>query len=79
MATRKRVWIDTTITESTADAGQDFQDLSENSSEVDFKGWTMVRMLISLSFLPATPVVDSLDYQQMFAGIGMVSDEATVA
>jgi len=70
------IWGDSILTESTPTGTQDSAILTDKFADDDFKGWTLARMIVDLTVLPAALGVDSIDVSQMFMGIAMVSQEA---
>ncbi len=76
---RKRIWAENVVNESTTSSGADTLDLTAGLGEIDFKGYTLVRMIIDLTLGPLVFAANSLDSQRMSLGVAMVSDEAAIA
>jgi len=75
VANRRRQWQDFVITESIANAAQASEVLLDGDVD-DTKGMTLVRMIIRLDLVAATPGLDNSDLQGVALGIGMISGEA---
>ena len=73
---RKAQWIDTNVDETIGAGGQETQSLMGSFSVAEASGFTAVRTIIELTFLPPTAVSDG--YQSCEFGIGVMSQEAVV-
>ena len=75
---RRTLWIDTLVSEQTANGTQDNTDLMATPSQFSKHGLTLVRTIVNLSIRPESPF-GVTGYQALDIGMGVVEQDALAA